>query len=113
MWENEYSKKFDELRFNRVKQSYYKYGPAKDNFGQKLVNTLESADMCVEKYKKTGNTEYLCDAANYIMFEFMYPQRSDAFFKATDSSESAGKSGISINELREADNKAFYRMLGK
>lgn len=75
----EYSDRFDELRQNRVEVSYYKYGTASDNFGMKLVNALESHDMCVKKYLKTGNTEYLCDAANYLMFEFMYPQREGAF----------------------------------
>ena len=30
--DNEYSKKFDELRKNRVEISYHKYGPAKSNF---------------------------------------------------------------------------------
>ena len=38
---------------------------------------------------ETGNTEYLCDAANYLMFEFM----------ATDSGESAGVAGIGIREI--------------
>ena len=62
--DKEYSKKFDELRKNRVEVSYHKYGPAKINFGDKLVNALDSANMCIEKYRATGNTEYLCDAAN-------------------------------------------------
>ena len=96
--DKEYSKKFDELRKNRVEVSYHKYGPAKINFGDKLVNALDSANMCIEKYRATGNTEYLCDAANYLMFEFMYPQRSDAYFKATDSSESAGDAGVAYLE---------------
>lgn len=95
----EYSERFDELRQNRVKVSFHKYGSAVENFGQKLVNALESCDLCIEKYKKTGNTEYLCDAANYLMFEFMYPQREGAYFKATDSGESAGISGVSVKEL--------------
>ena len=95
----EYSDHFDELRQNRVGISYYKYGSAEDNFGMKLVNALESHDMCIRKYLETGNTEYLCDAANYLMFEFMYPQKDGAFFKATDSSESAGVSGTPITEL--------------
>lgn len=95
----EYSDKFDELRQNRVSVGYYKYGSASDNIGMKLVNALESMELCIKKYKDTGNTEYLCDAANYIMFEFMYPQRDNAYFKGTDSAETAGISGISIKEL--------------
>lgn len=86
----EYSDKFDELRQNRVEVSFYKYGSAKVNFGDKLVNALESHDLCIKKYLETGNTEYLCDAANYLMFEFMYPQKEGAYFKATDSSQTAG-----------------------
>lgn len=86
----EYSDLFDNLRQNRVEMSFYKYGPAKDNFGEKLVNAIESHDLCVKKYLETGNTEYLCDAANYLMFEFMYPQHENAHFKPTGSDESAG-----------------------
>lgn len=97
----EYSDRFDELRQNRVEMSYYKYGSAKDNFGEKLVNALETHDLCIKKYLETGNTEYLCDAANYLMFEFMYPQRDGAHFEATDSGNSAGIVGMSINEIRE------------
>lgn len=94
----EYSDRFDELRKNRVEVSYYKYGPAKTNFKEKLVNALGSCNKCIKKYEETGNTEYLCDAANYLMFEFMYPQRDGAYFKATDSDESAGIEGEAIGE---------------
>lgn len=93
----EYSDRFDTLRQNRVEVSFYKYGPAKDNFGEKLVNAIESHDLCVKKYLETGNTEYLCDAANYLMFEFMYPQHENAHFKATGSDESAGVAGTPKN----------------
>jgi len=106
----EYSDHFDKLRQNRVNISFYKYGSAADNFGKKLVSALESYVMCIKKYLETGNTEYLCDAANYLMFEFMYPQRKDAFFRATDSLESAGISGISVNELNR--DKHFEAVVG-
>lgn len=97
----EYSDQFDKLRQNRVEVSYHKYGPAEINFKEKLVDALKSSDMCVEKYKQTGNTEYLCDAANYLMFEFMYPQVPGAYFKATDSNDSAGVAGKPIGSLHE------------
>ena len=98
---NEYSDNFDELRQNRVAVSYYKYGTAKDNFGEKLVNAIGSCNLAIGKYMETKNTEYLCDAANYLMFEFMYPQLEGAYFKATGSSESAGIDGVSVKELYE------------
>jgi hypothetical protein len=99
--ENEYSKKFDYLRLNRIAVSRYKYGAAKINFGQKLVNALGSAELCLKKYLETENTEYLVDAANYIMFEFMYPQVVNSHFKATDVKDSAGIVGMSIKEIEE------------
>ena len=105
----EYSDRFDTLRQNRAEQSYYKYGSAKDNYGEKLVSAIDSCQRCIDKYKKTGNTEYLCDAANYLMFEFMYPQIDGAFFKETPSEESAGLAGVSINELYQ--DKAFDRII--
>lgn len=95
----EYSDRFDILRQNRVEMSFYKYGSAADNYGQGLVSALGSVDMCLQKYKETKNTEYLCDAANYLMFEFMYPSIPGAFFKATDSGESAGIDGTPVTNL--------------
>lgn len=96
----EYNDEFDKLRRNRVAASFYKYGPAAVNFGDGIVNALKSADRCIKKYLETGNTEYLLDAGNYLMFEFTYPKVPGAYFKATDSSESAGISGFCINELK-------------
>lgn len=94
-----YSANFDELRANRCAVSTYKYGPAKQNFGRGYVNALGCVQKCIDKYKETLNTEYLCDAANYIMFEFMYPSLEGATFRATDSKDSAGIDGISIKEM--------------
>ena len=100
-WEEEYSDNFDWLRKVRVEASYYKYGSAKINFGEGLVEAIPTALQCIEKYRQTGNTEYLCDAGNYLMFEFMYPQQEGAFFKATSSRESAGIVGIAVKQMEE------------
>lgn len=104
---SEYSTRFDELRRNRVETSYFKYGSVKKNFATGNVNALESMKLCVEKYKETGNTEFLVDGANYLMFEFMYPQHEKAHFRATDSSESAGIVGISEKEMERYKNNSF------
>lgn len=95
----EYSERFDDLRKNRCEMSFYKYGSAKRNFGERLTNALGNLKLCIDKYNETHNTEYLCDAANYCMFEFMYPQFDDAYFKATTSGESAGIVGFYIKEI--------------
>ena len=94
----EYSEEVDKMRKNRVEVSFHKYGPARINFGERLVDAIKSSDLCVEKYNKTGNTEYLLDAMNYLMFEFMFPQKKGAYFKATDSKESAGHVGKAYKE---------------
>lgn len=98
--EREYSEEFDKLRKNRVYVSYYKYGAAKDNFGEGRVDAIGSLELCLEKFKKTGNTEYLLDVANYAMFRYMFPMPGE-YFKATDSSESAGTVGTPINMEKE------------
>lgn len=90
--DNEYSTEFDKLRKSRVEVSYYKYGAARDNFGSGRVDAIGSLELCLEKFKKTGNTEYLLDVANYAMFRYMYPLPGE-YFKATDSNESAGTVG--------------------
>lgn len=97
---------FDELRKNRVKMSFYKYGPAEENYGKGYSKAIPSLEKCLEKYKMTGNTEYLCDLANYAMFEFMFPQHPKAHFRATRSEESAGIVGLPINEMNRFKEEA-------
>lgn len=97
----EYSEEFDRLRKNRVETSYYKYGPARKNFGSGNVQAIPTMELCIKKYQETGNREYLLDASNYLMFEYMFPQHPNAHFRATSSEESAGIVGMSINEIKK------------
>lgn len=92
----EYSEEFDRLRKNRVTVSFYKYGSARDNFGGGRVDAIATAERCIEAFKKDGNTEHLVDAANYLMFRFMYPYPGE-YFKGTDDSGSVGTVGTPIN----------------
>lgn len=98
-WMDDWSPLFEELRKNRVQVSHHKYGSVRKNYKNGNINALETMMRCVEKYNQTGNTEYLVDAANYLMFEFMYPQVPGAKFTATDDSGSAGIVGISEKEM--------------
>lgn len=50
-FKEEYSEKFDELRKNRVKTSFYKYGSAKENFGKGYVDALGSLNICIPNKK--------------------------------------------------------------
>lgn len=95
----DYSLEFDQLRKNRVEVSPYKYGPAQKNFGEGRVDALKTAELCLDAFKKDGNTEHLVDAANYLMFRFMYPMPGEEF-RATGSSESVGTVGTPINMER-------------
>lgn len=92
----EYSEEFDRLRKNRVTVSFFKYGSARDNFGSGRVDAIATAELCIEAFKKDGNTEHLVDAANYMMFRFMYPYPNESFH-ATDDSGSVGTIGTPIN----------------
>lgn len=97
--DREYSTAFDNERRHRVEVSYYKYGSARDNFGSGRVDALATAERCIEAFKKDHNTEHLVDAANYLMFRYMYPMPNE-FFKATDSNGSVGTVGTPINKER-------------
>ena len=92
----EYFEEFDRLRKNRVEVAFYKYGPASKNFGEGRVDALETAQLCMDAFRKDHNTEHLVDAANYLMFRFRYPLPGE-YFRATDSSESVGTVGTPIN----------------
>ena len=96
---SDYSVEFDRLRKNRVEVSTYKYGPARKNFGDGRVDALKTAELCLEAFKRDHNTEHLVDAANYLMFRFMYPLPGE-YFKATDDSGSVGTVGTPINMER-------------
>ena len=101
MLKSEYSEQFDKERKCRVEVSYYKYGPARENFGSGRVDAIATAERCIDAFKRDHNTEHLVDAANYLMFRFMYPLPGE-HFKATDSDGSVGTVGTPIN--MEVDN---------
>lgn len=96
----DYSEKFDKERKFRVEVSHYKYGSARDNFASGRVDALATAELCLEAFKRDHNTEHLVDAANYLMFRFMYPMPGE-FFRATDSNKSVGTVGTPINMERD------------
>ena len=95
----EYSECFDTLRKDRMVISFYKYGPVKINYKQSLIDSIKSLEKRLQMYKDTGNTEFLCDIANFAMIEFMHPQHKLAHFHPLDD----GKShivGMGINEIK-------------
>ena len=97
----EFSPEFIRLMQNRMVVSYYKYGPIKTNLENRYTDTMASLEKRLQKYRETGNTEWLIDVANMCMMEFMYPQHPKAHFRATDSNESPGVVGLPINLAKE------------
>ena len=103
----EYSERFDKIRKNAVELSYYKYGPVRKNYREGNIQAIPSCLRAIDKYKETGNTEYLCDAANYLMFEFMFPQIKGARYIPTSEAESSGIVGISVMEMEELKSENY------
>ena len=77
----------------RMLTSHYKYfpkyGPLSASYPAK-IDSLATAEQRIGLYEETGNTEWLVDAANQLMIEFMLPGHPNAHFRATDSNESPG-----------------------
>lgn len=96
----EYSNRFDEIRKKQMITSFYKYGALKDNYQNfKCMKALEDVQLRIQKYKETGNTEFLADAANFLMIEFMYPSIDGAKYTPTHTG-ACEIAGFSINEIR-------------
>ncbi len=87
---SESSPEFLQGMINRMDVSFLKYGAVRDAFPFK-VNALDSLKQRLKAYQETGNTEYLMDAANFALIEWMCPSHEKAFFKATDSDGSTGR----------------------
>lgn len=101
---SEFSESFVDGMRSRMAVSFHKYGAIKDAYPHK-VNTLESLRIRLDKYMETGNTEFLIDAANFAMIEFMLPSHPNAYFKATESSESPGRAAYDTQfEPTQRDN---------
>lgn len=75
---------------DRMGVSFHKYGFAM-HARQNGVNILDSMETRLQRYRDTGNTEWLIDAANFLMMEFMDPAHPDAHYRPTDSDESPGR----------------------
>ena len=103
----EYSLPFDEIRKNMMIMSYYKYGKMSVNYKtEKTIKAIESLEKRLERYKETGNTEFLADIANFAMIEFMFPQHPKAHYKQTDSG-ACDIAGFGVNEIKNwEDNNA-------
>lgn len=91
--------------------SFCKYGPIKQGFPHK-INAIDSLKQRLEKYQQTGNLEFVVDAANFCLIEFLCPSHPKPFFKGTDSDESPGrttKTGRVTHEPNEEEQFKKFR----
>lgn len=101
--QTEYSERFDTIRKQMMCVSYFKYGPMQENYKKfQCMDALGNLEKRLQKYRETGNTEFLADVANFAMIEFMYPSVDDAHYTPTDS-DACELVGFSINEIRNFD----------
>lgn len=91
--ETEFSWAFVQGMANRMAVSFHKYGPVSEGYPAK-VSAIDSLLARINAYVETGNTEYMMDAANFAMIEFMHPSLEDAAFLATDSDGSPGRVSV-------------------
>lgn len=73
---------------NRMGLGFHNYGHMRRRHDR--PDNIKNVRIRLAKYLKTGNTEWLMDAANFCMMEFAVPAHSKAHFRATDSHESPG-----------------------
>lgn len=88
--DSEFSTGFLTGMLHRMSLSFFKYGPVKDAFPQK-VDAIATLRMFLDRYERDGNTERMMDVANYAMIEFMHPRHPNAHFTPTDTRESPGR----------------------
>ena len=97
----DFSEAFVTKMKNAIELSYYKYGNAKKTYPE-LAQAYKCLRERLDLYEKTHNTEFLVDAANFAMLEFMFPSFADAKYTPTDSGKSPGLAGgISYKELMD------------
>lgn len=77
---------------NRMAISQQKYGDIEEvpRIGTDVLGSLEQR---LEKYRTTGNIEWLLDVANLALIEALTSQHPKVHFRATDSDESPGLVG--------------------
>lgn len=86
---SEYSQQFLQGMLDRMAMGYHRYGLVADT--KDVVDHVSSAITRLRRYAATGNTEFLMDAANMAMIEFMVPRHDKAHFAPTDDDASPGR----------------------
>ena len=105
--DTEYSQQFIQGMIDRMGASFHKYGAVADAYPKK-INALKSLEARLDKYRITGNLEWLIDAANFAMIEFMCPSHEEAHFRPTDSRESPGRKWHNSVDADQRTNRSDF-----
>jgi hypothetical protein len=100
--ESDFSVPYVQCMVDRMNMSYFKYGLVSEAYPAK-VDAIASLKKRLDKYEETGNTEWLVDAGNFAMIEYMHPRHPKAHFKSTDSDESPGRKWNSGAETADSN----------
>ena len=102
----EVSEQFIQGMRDRMVVSFYKYGHLAEAYPEK-VDAIGSLTERLRRYAADGNTEWLMDAANFAMIEFMRPRHPQAHFKGTDDDASPGRRSLQTGQLDKRDNQSI------
>lgn len=105
----EFSQPFVNGMRNRMVVAYHRYGSVADAYPAK-IRALDSLELRLREYKATGNVEFLIDAANFAMIEFMHPAHPKAHFRSTDESESPGRVASSGAQTRQRNEEPGHKL---
>lgn len=72
------------LDMNRLNMGMYRYG---NNAEYIRRGCIEEVYRRLDAYMKTHNTEYVIDARNMLLIEFLYPTFNDAKFEPIDDGD--------------------------
>lgn len=103
---SEFSDSFVQGMYDRMAVSYFKYGKLANGYPDH-ADALGCLVQRLVEYRKTGNTEYLIDAANFAMIEFLRPSLRNAHYTPTDSAGSPGRVRKRDGMVSWKDNKSI------
>ena len=93
---------------NRCVSRFGTYGSWKENRHE--IDFMNNVLLRIREYQRTGNTENLVDAANFLMAEWKYPSHINAHFSETDPGKSPGI--VRLGSSKPVTSEDVYRRPG-
>lgn len=84
--------------------SYFKYGLVAKVYPDQF-DALADVRTRITEYRKTGEFNYLVDAANFLMIECMHPRQTEAHWGRNEDDNSPGRMNAATRRLQQVDNE--------